>query len=297
MNALQEEVLYCIEQSGQVPAINDWTQLWQAIGFRLAGLKFLTEAKTFYVNGSGGSDSNSGLTAGQPFVTLQGAVNTIANSYVALQQVSLLVAPGTYGGVTIRPSLIASWNIVGSPGNPLTTVIDALSLGVNSGRGVQAVNTAVALNGFSIRSYYENIVAIQGGTIDGTNLRFLGNTAGGLVSVSAGLVFLYGPNVIQGGAQYAFATNGGQILLGYQDLAGSNPLTITLVGSPAFSSFLLSANGGQITAIPAAITFSGSCSGSRYLAFGNGVINSNGGGANFFPGSTAGSVSTGGQYL
>lgn len=42
--------------------------------------------------------------------------------------------------------------------------------------------------------------------------------------------------------------------------------------------------------------FSG-VAGSRYLAIANGVINSGGKGANFFPGSVAGSASLGGQYL
>jgi len=45
--------------------------------------------------------------------------------------------------------------------------------------------------------------------------------------------------------------------------------------------------------------FSGSTgSGSkRYTAEMNGVINSNGGGASFFPGDTAGTTATGGQYV
>lgn len=42
---------------------------------------------------------------------------------------------------------------------------------------------------------------------------------------------------------------------------------------------------------------SGSFTGPRYSAVGNGVINTNGGGANFFPGNSAGTTATGGQYL
>jgi hypothetical protein len=41
----------------------------------------------------------------------------------------------------------------------------------------------------------------------------------------------------------------------------------------------------------------GTATGTRYLSGSNSVINTNGGGANFFPGSGAGSTATGGQYL
>jgi hypothetical protein len=45
-----------------------------------------------------------------------------------------------------------------------------------------------------------------------------------------------------------------------------------------------------------ATTYSGSATGTRYLAVLSAWIYTNGG-ANFFPGSVAGSVSSGGQYL
>jgi hypothetical protein len=45
-------------------------------------------------------------------------------------------------------------------------------------------------------------------------------------------------------------------------------------------------------------TFSGgTISGARYISQRNSVIDTNGGGANFFPGSTAGSTALGGVYI
>jgi HK97 family phage major capsid protein len=44
-------------------------------------------------------------------------------------------------------------------------------------------------------------------------------------------------------------------------------------------------------------TFSGSATGTRYLANGNAVVFTNGGGASYLPGNAAGSTATGGQYL
>jgi hypothetical protein len=44
------------------------------------------------------------------------------------------------------------------------------------------------------------------------------------------------------------------------------------------------------------VTYSGAATGSRYGAALNGVIQTNGGGATYFPGNSAGSTSVGGQY-
>ena len=43
-------------------------------------------------------------------------------------------------------------------------------------------------------------------------------------------------------------------------------------------------------------TANGTVTGMRYKASGNGIIASSGGGAEFFPGTIAGTTSTGGQY-
>ncbi|WP_205717116.1 hypothetical protein [Afipia massiliensis] len=73
-------------------------------------------------------------------------------------------------------------------------------------------------------------------------------------------------------------------------------LTVTLTGTLAFSGgFAFADRLGFITNTN--VTYSGSATGARYTANSNAVINTNGGGANFFPGSVAGSAATGGQYL
>jgi hypothetical protein len=73
-------------------------------------------------------------------------------------------------------------------------------------------------------------------------------------------------------------------------------LTATLSGAPAFSSqFAFADRLGFIT--NANVVYSGSATGTRYVANSNAVINTNGGGASYFPGSVAGSTATGGQYL
>ncbi|MCX6007029.1 MAG: DUF2793 domain-containing protein, partial [Chloroflexi bacterium] len=72
-------------------------------------------------------------------------------------------------------------------------------------------------------------------------------------------------------------------------------VTITLVGTPAFSGSFIDC-GFLSDFIMNAITFSGSATGVRYSVTANSVLYTNSGGANYFPGSTAGSTATGGQY-
>lgn len=72
--------------------------------------------------------------------------------------------------------------------------------------------------------------------------------------------------------------------------------TVTLTGTPAFSqSYVFADDTSLIRAT--SMTFSGSATGKRYDVATNGVINTNGGGATYFPGSVAGTTATGGQYV
>lgn len=65
--------------------------------------------------------------------------------------------------------------------------------------------------------------------------------------------------------------------------------------TPVFAASFVEA---VITAIvgAASVTYVGTATGKRYNAALNGVITTNNGGANFFPGSVAGTTATGGHY-
>lgn len=81
-------------------------------------------------------------------------------------------------------------------------------------------------------------------------------------------------------------TLGGTIAVGSQ--------TVTISGTLAFTAFA----GAQVGLINAfSMTYSGgTVTGIRYAAQLNGVINSFGGGPNYFPGNAAGTEVTGGRY-
>ena len=103
--------------------------------------------------------------------------------------------------------------------------------------------------------------------------------------------------VIEAGGNYTISGNAAVHWLAAQSgeilVAGA---TVTLSGTPAFSSAFASANGLGDIVCPA-ITFSGSATGQRYIVASNAVVNTNGAGASYLPGNAAGSSSTGGQYI
>jgi hypothetical protein len=130
--------------------------------------------------------------------------------------------------------------------------------------------------------------------ITGTNfgsLSTLTNTAH-IVANNYGVVTLTGNYTISGqaGFHYNCGAAGGAI-------AVSGGVAVTLTGTPAFSTFAQCALNGVINIPSGQVTYSGSATGQRYSANLGGIINTSGGGASYFPGSTAGTNNSGsGQY-
>lgn len=259
----------------------------------------------FYVNQSAinASDGNSGSQS-QPFLTIQGAFNAVSG-YVA-NSVNIHVSAGIYtipaGGnaCELAKCQVQNWSFVGSGIG--VTIIDATATGA---RGFVTFGPAINVTGFSIGSYYESLVCQQGGTIDCSNIALTGGsgyTGTGIAAYEAGVVLATGTIDVSGNFGIVFGTTqGGVIQFGYQDVNSTKPTTVTynsvVVDGGTGAEVLVNA-GGSITVVgPGTVsTFSGSCSGSRYVAETNGTINTNGAGINFFPGTIAGSTGSGGQY-
>ena len=74
-----------------------------------------------------------------------------------------------------------------------------------------------------------------------------------------------------------------------------NPFSCTLTSTPSWGQFV--AVIGPLGLTSRNFTFSGSGTGQRYNASRNGVIDTGGGGASYFPGNSAGATATGAQYV
>jgi hypothetical protein len=102
-------------------------------------------------------------------------------------------------------------------------------------------------------------------------------------------VEFWGNYTIASGATFhCYATTAGRVLWGN--------VTVTLVGTPAFTTFAIVDKGGLIECPSTIVTFTGSATGQRYSASLGGGIDTNVGGVNVFPGSSSGTATSPGWY-
>lgn len=264
----------------------------------------LTAPLNLYVDVALGNDSNSGLSSGAgAFKTIQHAVDTVATKYdLAGQGATINLSNATY---TENVSLGAYYgrNRQGhSTGNPVTILGSSTVIAVSSGNCITAVQTG----GFEwILSGLIMSTATGGQIIEadafswvviGPNMNF--NGAGGgnphMAAINGGIIEFSttGYTISGGGGVHLYVYTGGKILCNGSCIA-------TLTGVPGFgTAFAYAYDGGQILLPVGTYSTQGfSGLGPRYSSNTNGVIDTAGGGANFFPGNTAGSTSNGGIYV
>jgi hypothetical protein len=250
---------------------------------------------TFYVNAATGSDTLYdgtsativGTTKHGPFATIQHAVNYLSQLQ-SLSPVTINVAAGTYGPVSINSSNIFSWTINGAGAGSCT--IDGT--GTNS-LFIYGSQTNVTIGGFAFISTIVSAAAAQL-TITGTNsLSIPAGTGfyayGAAYIISSGAITITYTTGGGGASEMFLASGGGQIQLGFSGAVA----TFVASGSPKFNVGWAVANqSGVIFGTTSTMAFSGSIgSGSvRYHVTDNGTIATNGGGASFFPGTVAGTA-------
>ena len=253
---------------------------------------------TFYVNSGTGNDSNTGLSAANPFATIQGAINKISLGYLCTGQVVVSIANGNYQGFTVNPSFVSSWSFVGNVANPNSVLVNATATG---GRGLVAQGgVTVYCSGILWQSYYENI-SCNHSFVNAASCNYTAPTSVGnypIGSYVCGSVFLSGVNGYSGNGPGIFlGATSGVITLGFTDVNGSIPFSMTITGTPAFSQGCAFASSLSNIFASSVATITGAATGQRYVVSANSVINSSGGGANYFPGNTVGVASNGGLYF
>lgn len=260
--------------------------------------RIVTANFDLYVNGSTGNDNNNGLSPATAVATIQAAVNRAFQYPPSQYQITIHVADGTYARWN-TPSWSGSRIIIdGNAGSPSSVVINNPS-GINvhcclvQGLNEVQVKNVKVQNGGTQGS--GGLVAVNGGILKTQNT-ISGSIADGTVfqGFGGGQVLIEGSHQFSGNCFAALGANFGGIIQIAN--SGSVAFTITTPISVASAFAQVTQQGGIYFNAPSA-TFSGAAvTGVRYTAGLNGVISTNGGGANFFPGSVAGSTSTGGQY-
>lgn len=254
----------------------------------------LFAARTYYVR-TDGSDSNNGLanTSGGAFLTIQKAVDVVSGTLdLGNYDVTIQCNDATRtAAVTLKKFIASSGKVllVGNSATPANCVISTTSAscfttsdfaGPYSLDGFKFVTTtsgtAIDCSGLVSRAEFKNVNFGACATAHISAVAGASCSATGNYAISGSSPWHYG----------AFSS-------GIITVSGR---TVTISGTPAFSvSFALSQTTGII--VPNGNTFSGSATGARYNVSSNGVINTAGGGATYLPGNSAGSATTGGQYV
>lgn len=261
---------------------------------RAAVREKLTSNRTYYVRADG-SDSNDGGadTSGSAFLTIQKAVDSASRLDIAGVTVTIQLGDGTYTApVTLK-------NVVGfsAPGNlviqgnaaaPANVILSVASSDIITSDGLSSVWDIknLKLTGTVTGS---GIVAKNGATVRYGNIDFGAVASVHLLAFNAGRIVCLSNYTVSGGANVHWQSY-------YNGIITASGFTVTISGSPTFTSgWVYCSSLGIVDCY--GMTFSGAASGARYNVFGNAVIFTNSGGSTYLPGSTAGSSTTGGQYI
>jgi hypothetical protein len=305
LNSHQEELAHVVETAGLTLNKTDNTQLLQALNKLFVSRTLATANMTIYVNPTTGNDSNNGLTAGTAFATIAQAINAIYRWYDWNGfGCTIQLADGTYtynvanGWLAVFAGMpfgmqAFGLSVQGNPSSPQNVVLSATlancilvdrALIYLSGVTIRATGTVWTLTG--IQGLGLNCT--RGGWAQCSNIRF--DATGGMFPVRCdwqGMAAFSGANIgITGSGQWGMAaTFGGQIF--------NQGATINVAGWSAVNPLWWVDQGRMELS---GTVFAGTATGQRYGVWYNGVINTNGGGPNFFPGTVAGTVTSGGQY-
>jgi hypothetical protein len=248
----------------------------------------LSANRTYYVR-TDGNNANDGLTndSAGAFATIQAAVNAALSIDNRTYDVTISVQSGTYtGAVTVSYPMIGSGKLIiaGTSATISTTAAACITL---------TNNAKVTLSGLTLQTTTSGAcIAALGGSQFTLGASMVFGACAGTAHITC-QSYSYGTidvnYSITGSAARHFYVDGASIYFG-------SSRTVTLTGTPAFSSSFANCVGGGIL-FGVSITYSGSATGTRYSSINNSVIQTYGGGASFFPGNASGSTANGGLYL
>lgn len=262
----------------------------------LSGTPTIREAlsadRTYYV-ATTGNDSNDGLTGGTPFLTIQKAISVITGELdIGIYNVTISVADGTYTDtVTLLPWLgSGSVTLQGNTGTPTNCVLSRTGSG-------NCITAKSGQNRWTVTGFSLTTTAGAGSLVEVTDcylilgvMNYAAAVAHQIYVGQQGTVFCSQSYTISGSAVTHYVVEQGA-----QVLAAS--ITITLSGTPAYSLAFCFCRHPSF-GFWVGVTFAGTgATGQRYNVSLNGVLDTSGGGATFFPGNVAGASATGGQYV
>ncbi|WP_038384938.1 hypothetical protein [Bradyrhizobium elkanii] len=272
-------------------------------GFTVGGfLPVLTANTTWYVNASTGDDSlYDGTTPTVsaphgPFKTITRAMNEVFKYGPSVYTATIQVAAGTYNENVYTPSFAGPFVIIRGAGKTQTFVT-----GVN--------------NNHTFISSHGNTMMVQDlcgstGTGTGPPCLFTSAAGGSIYTDNTASNFVqysvweaYTGYVFPGSHDFNAGTTCTYVLAAFFNsfIGFQQNKTYNFLGTYTMSGCFAAASSGGTISVPVPYTpvFNnpGFVSGQKFQAVVNGVINTQGLGVNFFPGTTAGTTGQGGQYV
>lgn len=251
--------------------------------------EYLTAARTYYVR-EDGNDTNNGLTntSGGAFLTIQRAVDVVCTTLdVNSQAVTIQVADGDFNAQVNLKDYVGIGPVT-VQGN--TTTPTNVRISTTASHAFVASSGSWTVRGFKVATTGANYDGINGSGLARVNFASMNFGACGRYHVTG----LSGATLVGSGAYTISGNAYGHLGAGAMCRIALASATVTVSGTPAFTAFALATFGGVMEFYDS--TFSGAATGKRYDLSRNGVIFTGGGGANYFPGDSAGTAVTGGQY-
>lgn len=253
----------------------------------------LTAARTYYVR-TDGSDANNGLanSSDGAFLTIQKAIDTAAALNNNGFDITINVVAGTYTGANTFKPFVGSGKIIiqGASLDLTSTLISTTS--------ADCFTSQYGHRGVYQLQYMKLQTTTGGAGINcaGASRTLFGNLSFGAIVTNQ--IWAQNGAVIECIANYTISGGGGRHFFSSgtgSSILFTSSVTVTLTGTPAFSNQFALANVGGWMLVHT-ITFSGSATGTRYIAQYSAFIYTNGGGASYLPGNVAGSTNNGGAY-
>ncbi len=265
-----------------------------------------TKAWIFYVR-TDGNDNNTGEsdTSQGAFKTIQKALNHVAGNFeLGMYSVTVNVGSGTFSGFTL-PKYDSSTGriIIHGSGKGNTILSNTNSLCINSIQGcgaytIENLTISSTATASATGASVDSVLSSVGAFITIRNVEFLSYE---LVPYMMNIIRSYqGTIILEEGVTitangyagsskiYALIATSGGVISIVQNLVINGVLSITALSSEIG---IIRRQGVTAPVVTGTVT------GMRYKAQTNSLIATNGGGENYYPGSVAGTVSTGGQYI
>ncbi len=296
----------------QTAAGDIYQMSWEEFLASLPVIPTLQANRDYYVNVLTGSDSNDGLSSGAAFATLQKAADTVAKFNVNGFTVTIHVANGTYAPIALKP--VNGSGQINFVGNSVTPANVLISSSAGSAIKANGVSSGYVLDGFKVQVSAPDLATGDQGagvTASGSTDLLIRNfdfgacctahisASGARITVGPGTIKTSGgitvvPEV--GYASHIVVDSGGKVATQGYEVAPDLDPDYVIPSAVSVGSFIRAMSSGSTNYIYKSLTGSGNVTGSRYSAFTNGIIWTNGAGENYYPGTTAGSKSLGGQY-